>query len=109
MSAIFQTDKKIRLGVWGLGRGSSLIRTADKLNIEIVAEDNVATFVEVDDSGDVGDRQAEEIEEIAILTVFIGVGRIVHRGFAVTQKDGDAAFYGFFQLIAAVLVNFCFK
>ncbi|MBR7145447.1 MAG: Gfo/Idh/MocA family oxidoreductase, partial [Lentisphaeria bacterium] len=37
MSEIFDTDKKIRLGVWGLGRGSSLIRTADKLNIEIVA------------------------------------------------------------------------
>ena len=37
MSEIFDTDKKIRLGVWGLGRGSSLIRTADKFNIEIVA------------------------------------------------------------------------
>ena len=37
MAAIFDTEKKIRLGVWGLGRGSTLIRTADKLNIEIVA------------------------------------------------------------------------
>ena len=37
MAVVFDTDKKIRLGVWGLGRGSSLIRIADKLNIEIVA------------------------------------------------------------------------
>lgn len=46
MSAIFQTDKKIRLGVWGLGRGSSLIRTADKLNIEIVAGCDVNPYMQ---------------------------------------------------------------
>ncbi|MBI3986625.1 MAG: hypothetical protein HY343_06885 [Lentisphaerae bacterium] len=37
MKRIFKTDKKIRLGVWGLGRGSSFFRSCELLNYEIVA------------------------------------------------------------------------
>ena len=33
----FNTDRKIRLGIWGLGRGSSFIWSAAAVNIEIVA------------------------------------------------------------------------
>ena len=37
MKNIFGTDKRIRLGIWGLGRGSSFIKAAKELNIDIVA------------------------------------------------------------------------
>ena len=37
MEKIFDTDKRIRLGVWGLGRGSNFIRSAKLCNIDIVA------------------------------------------------------------------------
>ena len=34
---IFNTDKRIRLGIWGLGRGSAFIYSCKALNIDIVA------------------------------------------------------------------------
>ena len=34
---IFDTDRRIRLGIWGLGRGQSFIRSAQFLNIDVVA------------------------------------------------------------------------
>jgi len=34
---IFNTDKRIRLGIWGLGRGSVFIKAAKELNIDVVA------------------------------------------------------------------------
>ena len=34
---IFNTDRRIRLGIWGLGRGMSFYRTCDALNIDVVA------------------------------------------------------------------------
>lgn len=37
MGGIFDTDQRIRLGIWGLGRGSSFIRAAKELNIDVVA------------------------------------------------------------------------
>ena len=37
MGKIFETDKKIRLGIWGLGRGSAFLKAAAALNFEIVA------------------------------------------------------------------------
>ncbi len=33
----FNTDKRIKLGIWGLGRGSSFIESAKALNIDVVA------------------------------------------------------------------------
>ena len=35
--SIFNTDKRIKLGIWGLGRGSSFISCANALNIGVVA------------------------------------------------------------------------
>ena len=35
--SIFNTDKRIKLGIWGLGRGSSFISCANALNIDVVA------------------------------------------------------------------------
>ncbi len=36
-SRIFDTDRRIRLGIWGLGRGMSFFRTCEALNIDVVA------------------------------------------------------------------------
>ncbi|MBO7146897.1 MAG: Gfo/Idh/MocA family oxidoreductase, partial [Lentisphaeria bacterium] len=37
MEPLFKTEKRLRLGIWGLGRGSSFIKAANNLNIQIVA------------------------------------------------------------------------
>ena len=37
METLFNTDKRIRLGVWGLGRGSNFIHSAKLCNIDVVA------------------------------------------------------------------------
>lgn len=37
MEPVFKTDKRIRLGIWGLGRGSSFVNAAKALNIDVVA------------------------------------------------------------------------
>ena len=37
MGKIFNTDKRIKLGIWGLGRGQSFIKAASALNIDVVA------------------------------------------------------------------------
>jgi len=34
---IFKTDRRIRLGIWGLGRGMSFYRACEALNIDVVA------------------------------------------------------------------------
>ncbi len=34
---VFNTDRRIRLGIWGLGRGMSFYRTCQFLNIDVVA------------------------------------------------------------------------
>jgi hypothetical protein len=36
-SPIFNTNKRIRLGIWGLGRGMSFYKTCQALNIDVVA------------------------------------------------------------------------
>ena len=37
MENIFGTNKRIRLGIWGLGRGAAFIKAAKELNIDVVA------------------------------------------------------------------------
>ena len=34
---VFDTDKRIRLGIWGLGRGANFVQSAKFLNIDVVA------------------------------------------------------------------------
>lgn len=36
-SSIFKSDRRIRLGIWGLGRGMSFFRTCQALGIDVVA------------------------------------------------------------------------
>ncbi len=37
MSSVFESRKKIRLGIWGLGRGRAFVRQCEELNFEIVS------------------------------------------------------------------------
>ena len=37
MEKCFETDRRIRLGIWGLGRGSAFVKAAHAVNIDIVA------------------------------------------------------------------------
>lgn len=37
MGEIFQTDRRIKLGIWGLGRGANFAKSANFLNIDVVA------------------------------------------------------------------------
>lgn len=37
MQKVFNTDKRIRLGLWGLGRGMAFFRSAELLNMDVVA------------------------------------------------------------------------
>ncbi len=37
MGSIFDTNKRIRLGIWGLGRGAMFFKACEKLNIDVVA------------------------------------------------------------------------
>ena len=37
MGKIFNTDKRIKLGIWGLGRGANFVKSAAYLNIDVVA------------------------------------------------------------------------
>ena len=69
-----------------LGQGSQRRLVAhpdDIVDFEIIAENNVAVLVKIDDGGDISNGETEEIEEIAVLAVFIGIGRIIHGSFAV--------------------------
>jgi hypothetical protein len=34
---VFKTDKRIKLGIWGLGRGMSFFKTCESLNFDVVA------------------------------------------------------------------------
>jgi len=36
-SSVFATERRIKLGIWGLGRGSSFLRSLASLNIDVVA------------------------------------------------------------------------
>jgi len=37
VTRVFDTDRRIRMGIWGLGRGMSFYKTCDALNIDVVA------------------------------------------------------------------------
>lgn len=80
MGKIFDTDKKIRLGIWGLGRGSSFVKAADALNIDVVAgcdtnsimrerfKKNCPTAFVTDDENEFLAR--EDIDAVLIATYF---------------------------------------
>lgn len=38
MQKCFKTEKRIRLGLWGLGRGADCVEIAKAVNIDIVAD-----------------------------------------------------------------------
>jgi predicted dehydrogenase len=63
-SGIFKTNKRIRLGIWGLGRGLSFYRACAALNIDVVAgcdynEHMRANFLKLNPGAFVTDNAAE--------------------------------------------------
>ena len=74
-------------------------------NGEGVAENDGLVLVKVNDGGNVGDGQAEKIEEVTVLTEIVGVVRVVHRGLMVAQEYGDALLNRLRELFSAVLIN----
>lgn len=42
---IFNTDKRIKLGIWGLGRGGSFVACAKDLNIDVVAGCDFSPYI----------------------------------------------------------------
>ena len=59
--SIFQTDKRIRLGICGLGRGQHFLKTCAALNMDVVAgcDQNNTPFVDEDDPLGLGLAQAQ--------------------------------------------------
>ncbi|MBP5300662.1 MAG: hypothetical protein J6Y80_04585, partial [Victivallales bacterium] len=37
MNSVFSSDRRIKLGIWGLGRGLNFVQSAAALNIDVVA------------------------------------------------------------------------
>ena len=76
-SPIFHTDRRIRLGIWGLGRGMSFYRTCAALNLDVVAgcdynahmrdrflQDNPGAFV----SADADEFLAQDFDAVLLAT-----------------------------------------
>jgi len=76
---IFKTDKRIKLGIWGLGRGQSFIHSAKFLNIDVAAgcdfnEDMRKSFKENCPEAFVTDNEdeflAQDIDAVLVATFF---------------------------------------
>ena len=78
----------------------------DVLHLQVVAEDRLPVLVDVDDRGQAGKIQAEEIEERAVLAVMVGVGRVVHRALAVAQEKQQPRLHLLCQFGSSLLVDF---
>ena len=77
MEKIFDADKVIRLGIWGLGRGRSFINLCKALNIEVVAvcdlnhalcEDLRAICPEAYITADEDDFLAQDMDAVLVAT-----------------------------------------
>jgi hypothetical protein len=63
----------------------------DVIDCELGAEDDLTPIVEVDDCGEPRIVNAEEIEERAVLSEVVGVGRVIHWALVVAEEEQDAA------------------
>ena len=79
MDKIFNTDKHIKLGIWGLGRGLNFIRSAAALNIDVVAGCDIhphmrANFQKIAPNAYVTDNEddflARDFDAVLIATYF---------------------------------------
>ena len=71
----------------------------------IHAEEDLFAAFKVDDADQIGMVEAEEIGEIAVLTIDVCVVRIVEGRFVVGREEGDALRDHFFQGGATATVN----
>jgi hypothetical protein len=59
------------------------------LDGQVIAVNRVRPFVEVDDPGQPGEIESEEVQERTVLPEVIGVVRVVHRALLVPKKEGE--------------------
>ena len=101
-------------GVADATNGSTLVkrrngaRPDDVVDGEFVAEDNLAVFIDIDDSGQAGIVEAEEVEERRVLAEAIGVVGIVHANFMIAKEEHEATAHVLLQTGAAPDIGFFF-
>ena len=76
----------------------------DVVHGHIVTEEIVLLGVGIEQTGISGVRMSEEIKERTVLTVFVGIVRIIGRRFVVAQQQDEPAAHFFPQGIASFLV-----
>ena len=81
----------------------------DAIDGELVAKDNLAVLIDVDDGGKTGIIGAKEIEERRVLTIVIGVVGIVHATLVVAEEEQQATLQRVFQLLTATDISFFCK
>ena len=81
MKSIFPTDRRIKLGIWGLGRGLNFVQSAAALNIDVVAGCDVNEHMrenfrkQVPDAFVTADEEeflAQDFDAVLIATYFRG-------------------------------------
>lgn len=74
---VFKTDKRIRLGLWGLGRGLCFFRTAEMLNMDVVAGCDYNVHMQEDflrhcpgafATGDIEEFLKQDIDAVVVAT-----------------------------------------
>ena len=75
---------------------------------DLYAEEDFLARLKVDDADQIGVIEAEEIGEVAVLTVDVGVVRVIEGRFVVGGEEGNALRNHFLQCGATATVNvFC--
>ena len=78
----------------------------DILNINIVANEPLVARISIDDTDESVTLEAEVIEEGAVLTEFVAVGRIIHWRLIVAKQDDKPVLNALAQDAAAVHIGF---
>ena len=81
-------------------------RPDDVVDGQLIAEDDFAVLIDVDDGGQSGVVEAEEIKERGVLTETVGVVGIIHRCLVVAEEEQQAAAHVALQLGAATDIGF---
>lgn len=81
----------------------------DVVDGEVVAEDNVASFIDVDDGSEAVEVESEVVEERGVLTETVGVVGIIHRSMVVAEEQQHAAAHAALQLRPPLDIGFFAK
>lgn len=78
----------------------------DVIDGGVVAKDDVAPFIDVDDGSEAVEVEPEIIEERGVLTETVGVVGIVHRSMVVAEEQQHAAAHAALQLRPPLDIGF---